>query len=77
MIEKLPMDDESMDRMRSFFGPHQVDQMIRQAIQFCWMSLPAEKRTIGQVEGQIRRLVDRALENMKEDEGHFDFTDHA
>jgi hypothetical protein len=37
----FPNDDpESSDRMRSFMGPGQVDQQIRQAIQLAWMMLP-------------------------------------
>ncbi len=41
----------------------------------CWMSLPKDKKTVGNVEKQIRRLVDRALENMYEDAGQFGFTE--
>ena len=50
-----------------FFGPSQVDHMVRQAIQMCWMGLPDEKRTIDQVETQVRRIVDRALKDFRDD----------
>jgi hypothetical protein len=57
-------DDEGMSQ---FFGPGQVDQTIRQAIQVCWMALPKDKRNVEEVESQIRRLVERALKDLRED----------
>lgn len=53
--------------MAAIFGPAQVDQAIRQAIQFCWMSLPKQRRTADEVETQIRRIVERALKDFRED----------
>lgn len=64
--------EEAEDRMAKFFGPGQVDQAIRQAIQFCWMSLPKERRTTAELEQQIRRLVDRALNDFREDSQAFE-----
>ena len=55
------------DKMHKLFGPGQVDQMIRQAIQFCWMALPNDRRNLDEVASQIRRIVDRALRDLKED----------
>ena len=63
--------------MRDWMGPGQVDQALRHAIQFCWMALPKEKRTIEEVERQIRRLVDRAIENLREDASAFDISGAA
>jgi len=40
---------------------------IRQAIQQCWMLLAKEKRTPEELESQIRRIVDRALKDFRED----------
>jgi hypothetical protein len=60
-------DDESVKKMREMFGPGQIDQQIRQAINFCWMGLPQDKRNIDELERQIRRLVDRALNDLRED----------
>ncbi|MFQ5411159.1 MAG: hypothetical protein ACE5EC_02640 [Phycisphaerae bacterium] len=48
-------------------GPQAVDQAIGQAISTCWMILPDDKKTIENVEAEIRRIVDRALANLKED----------
>jgi hypothetical protein len=53
--------------MQEMFGPGQIDHMIRQAVHFCWIGLPKEKRNADEVERQIRRLVDRALRDMRED----------
>ena len=64
-------DPDAMKRMRAFFSPQQVDQEIRQAIQFCWMALPPEKQNVVEVENQIRRIVDRALRDLREDSESF------
>jgi hypothetical protein len=71
-FEKLdPNDAESAKRMRALFSPQQVDQQIRQAIQFCWMALPPEKQNVAEVESQIRRIVDRALKDLRDDAASF------
>jgi BMFP domain-containing protein YqiC len=67
-------DPESVNKMRSFFGPQQIDNQIRQAIQFCWMALPAERKNVGEVETEIRRIVERALRDLREDFESFGLT---
>ena len=71
MEEFDPKDPDAMKRMRAFFSPQQIDQQIRQAIQFCWMALPPEQQNVNEVEKQIRRLVDRALRDLREDADSF------
>ncbi|QDT88577.1 hypothetical protein [Gimesia algae] len=66
-----PDDEESFDKMRDLFSPAQVDQSVRQALQLCWMLLPQEKRNIDELEQQFRRIVDRALKNMRDDDQAF------
>lgn len=66
-----PNDADAKQRMRAFLTPQQVDHQIRQAIQFCWMSLPPEKQSVDEVEAQIRRIVDRALRDLREDANNF------
>lgn len=66
-----PQDDDALKRMRAFFSPQQVDQQIRQAIQFCWMALPPEQQNVTEVEKQIHRIVDRALRDFREDSESF------
>lgn len=59
------------ERMADFFGPGQVDQTVRQAIHFCWMALPKDRKTADELEKQIRRIVDRALKDFREDSEQF------
>ena len=73
-MEEFEFDDndpEKRERIRSFFGPQQIDQQIRHAIQFCRMSLPDDRKNVGEAEKQIRRLVDRALGDLREDADAF------
>ncbi len=51
-----------------------VDQAIRQAIIHCWMILPEAERSPEKVEKDVLRLVQRALEDMKEDAVAFGFS---
>lgn len=72
MMEEFdPKDPNARKGMRAFFGPQQVDQQIRQAIQFCWMALPPERQNVEEAEKQIRRIVDRALRDLREDADSF------
>ena len=64
-------DEGAADRMAAMFGPGQIDRTIRQAILFCWMSLPKDRKTPEELEKQIRRLVDRALRDYHEDHEAF------
>ena len=72
MYERIdPSDEDGAEKMQEVFGPTQIDQLIRQAIQFCWMGLPKERRNVDELERQIRRLVDRALRDLREDFDEF------
>ena len=55
------------DFIRKFYGPGQVDQMLRQAVSICWIMLPLDRRTVANVEVEIRRILDRVLRNLNED----------
>jgi hypothetical protein len=63
--------DDPGERMSEMFGPAHIDQEIRQAIQLCWMGLPKERRSTEEVEVQIRRIVERALRDFREDRQAF------
>jgi hypothetical protein len=65
-----PDDDDKKEEMRRMMLPS-LDQGIRSSISVAWMSLPPEKRTIEEVERQVRRLVDRALRDLREDASTF------
>ena len=49
------------------FGPGLVDQRIREAILFCWGSIPEQHRSLDKVEQEINRIVKRAFDNFRED----------
>jgi hypothetical protein len=60
-------DTEAEQQMADFFGPGQVDTTVRQAIHFCWMALPKDRKTVDEVELQLRRIMDRAIRDFRED----------
>jgi hypothetical protein len=35
-----PGNEGDFEKMREMLGPVQIDQLVRQAIQFCWIGLP-------------------------------------
>jgi hypothetical protein len=57
--------------MEMFKSPAHVDHMVRQAIQHCWAVLPKERRSVPEVEQQIRRMVERALKDFADDQAAF------
>jgi len=59
------------EEMAELFGPGQADQMLRQAMQFCLLALPKDRRNADELERQIRRLVERALKDFREDSEAF------
>lgn len=64
--------NESRDNpIAPLMGPGHVDQTVRQAIQFRWMMAPSNRQTVDEIERQLRRLVDRALEDFREDANAF------
>ena len=66
-LSKDSGEPDSPSRMFAMFGPGQVDQSIRQALQMCWMMLPDDKKTPEELEAAIRRIVDRAIANFRDD----------
>ena len=64
-------DEGAPDKMRDFMGPMFVDQQIRHAISHCWMIAPPEKKNVPAVEEEIRRIVERALKDLREDAESF------
>jgi hypothetical protein len=60
-------DPDAGDKVRQMFGPGQVDEQIRQAIHLCWMMLPDDRKTVDECEKQFRRIVERAIRDMRED----------
>jgi hypothetical protein len=63
--------EAAAEKMADWFGPSQIDQLVRQAVQYCWMALAKERRTTQELENQIHRLVERALKDFREDHEAF------
>ncbi len=61
-VSQMSEEDE-----RPLFSPNDPDQDIRHAIKSIWVVLPEEMRNVNEVERQIRRLVDRALRDFRDD----------
>ena len=55
------------DDERAFNNPGNLDQLIRQAFHMCWLTLPPDRRSIDEVERQMRRLFDRIIRDFRED----------
>ena len=64
-------DPDAGNKMREMFGPGQVDQQIRQALHLCWMMLPEDRKTVDELEKQVRRILDRAFQDLREDADQF------
>ena len=64
-------DPDAGNKMRNMFGPFQVDHEIRQAIGMCWMMMPDDRKNPEAVAEEIRRIVERAISNLKEDAAAF------
>jgi len=63
--------EDNEEQMREFLGAGQVDQMVRHAIQSCWMALPRDKRNTEELKRQLNRMIDRAIRDMEEDRREF------
>ena len=60
-----------LGQLPAFFGPPQVDYMIRQAMQFCWLTLPVADRGVDRVERQVREVLEAALRDFRRDSEGF------
>jgi hypothetical protein len=59
-------DPDSKKQMQAFYGG-QVDHLIRQAAQYCWMAFPPDQQNPEAVGKHLHRMVDRALRDLRED----------
>lgn len=58
--------DDMPDGMRRLMGPLTVDDMVRQAVKWCWITSPREVAQLEYVEEEIRRLTEQALRDFGE-----------
>ncbi|MCA9195261.1 MAG: hypothetical protein KDB03_25995 [Planctomycetales bacterium] len=63
--------DDGGEQMREFLSSGQVDQMVRHAVQSCWMALPKDRRSAEEVRRQLNRMIERAIRDMDEDRKEF------
>jgi hypothetical protein len=56
------------NRIAETLGPGAIDRQLRQTIGFCWLMLPPSRRSVDELEAEVRRLVDRAFRDIREDE---------
>ena len=70
MEANMRFDANDKDGMRKMVQsmPGMVDQSIRNAIQFCWMGMPDERQNVQDVGAEVRRILERALRDLAEDE---------
>ena len=73
MFQAMDDDGDLSEKFRKFFGPEHIDNSIREAIKTCWIILPDDKRNVDELEKQIRRIVDRALQDIRDDRKSFGF----
>jgi hypothetical protein len=72
MYTKLdPKDPESLSTFLRQTSPDAPSDSIRQAIRFGWWLLPKDQRTEENLEREIRRLVDDAIREFREDKDRF------
>jgi hypothetical protein len=66
----FPIDsnEPSTDKIVELLGPGALDNQLRHAIQLCWLLLPKDRRTLDEVETEVRRVLDRAFQQMRDDE---------
>jgi hypothetical protein len=72
MYTKLdPKDPESVSTFLRRTSPDAANDSIRKAIVFGWWLLPKDQRTDENLEREIRRLVDDAIREFREDKDRF------
>lgn len=64
-------EENDPEKLKALLGPGAIEHGLRQSIQACWMFLPADKRSVDEVERQVRRLIDRIFKNLRDDEQSF------
>jgi hypothetical protein len=63
-------DPKGQEEMRRW-NAGMVDQCMRQAVESCWSSLPPDKRTVKELKKQVRRIMERAIKHLREDNKAF------
>jgi hypothetical protein len=56
---------------RILHGPGAADHALRQALAMCWAILPDNRKNVAEAETELRRLVERAIRDLREDAQSF------
>ena len=56
---------------RILHGPGAADNALRQALAMCWAILPDNRKNVAEAEAELRRLVERAIRDLREDAQSF------
>jgi len=64
-------DEEDVSDIVNAMGPGAVDKQLREVMHLCWLSLPKNRRSIDELQKQMRSLVDRAIKDWQEDSARF------
>ena len=51
----------------SIGGPMAVNRLLNQLFTVCWFMLPKDQKSVESLEKEIRRIVDRAIKDLRED----------
>jgi hypothetical protein len=66
-----PEDRDVFERLRLMLSPQDVERQFRKAIQICWITMEPDKQNVQEVEKHVRRIVERALHDLREDPDSF------
>jgi len=67
----VPIRRNALDGSTVAAAVSEIDQRLRRSVSEMWLLLPADRRTLDELNTQIRRLVDRALEDFAENRRQF------
>jgi hypothetical protein len=62
--EKTAADEHFKQEM---LGPQMVTEFCNQMISVAWRMLPPQKRNLDSLEAYVRRVVERTLQNLRDD----------
>lgn len=56
-----------VDLKNTLLGPNAVEAQLHQAVTVCWMSLPANDRSVARLIEEFTRISDRVIRNIRDD----------
>jgi len=74
-VARAEVSQMSDEGERPLVSPSDPDQQVRHAIKSIWAVLPEEIQNVSEVERQLRRIVDRALRDFRDDFEEFSRTE--